>query len=64
MLHEKKNIKNISGKINIIERLNRKKSTKTRKNTKISNRMCKVEVNGKNDILAFFELVLGGKLPA
>ena len=60
----KKNNKNIPGKIDITESLNRKKSTKKRKNTKIFNSMCKVEINRKNDIFAFFELVLGGKLPA
>ena len=48
----------------IIESLNRKKLTRNRKNTKILNSMCKVEINRKNDIFAFFELVLGGKLPA
>ena len=63
MLHEKKNIKNILGKIDIIESLNCKKSTKKRKNTKILNSMSKVDINCKNDIFAFFELVLGGKIP-
>ena len=61
---KKNNIKNIPGKIDIIEGLNRKKSTKKRKNTKILNSMRKVEINRKNDIFAFIELVLGGKLPA
>ena len=60
----KKNIKNIPRKIDINESLNRKKSTKKRKNTKILNSMCKVEIIRQNDIFAFFELVLGGKLRA
>ena len=56
--------KNIPGKIDVIESLNRKKLTKKRKNTKILNSMSKVEINRKNDIFAFLKLILSGKLPA
>ena len=63
MFHEKKHKKH-TWKKDIIESLNRKKLTKKRKNTTILNSMCKVEINRKNNVFAFFELVLGGKLPA